>query len=124
MDGGDFRLEQEERKAILEGTLERLLGWIKDVDGRVQTTLAIDIAMLGILAARAPPFDRWWSLASLTFLLTLGTLFASVGFTFLAVFPRLVGPSESLVYFGSIAAFPEEVFTRKSRDITPESYNS
>lgn len=115
-------MEQPERVRTLEETLDRLLGWIGAVDSRIQTTLAVAIAMLGVIAAKAPAPSLWWSAAGVFFLLGFGALLVSASMTFFAVFPRLSGHHESLIYFGSIASLSEGTFAQQSRSMTVESY--
>ena len=119
---GNARTEQPERVRILEETLDRLLSWIGAVDSRIQTTLAVAIAMLGVIAAKAPTPSLWWSGAGSFFLLSFGVLLVSASMTIFAVFPRLSGHHDSLIYFGSVAGLPEGTFAERSRNMTVESY--
>ena len=84
--------------------LEKQLGWISAVDGKVPAIYAINIAMLGALSALIPQ-NMFWSLCSIVFCsLSIFLLLGSMGFLIITIFPRLSGPKKSLIYFGDIVS--------------------
>lgn len=114
-------MEQHSRTEHLEKSLDRMLHWIAAADAKVAPVLAIDTAMLGVLAALLPPYvirESWvFAAASTAFLL----LTISLILLFLSMFPRISGPKGSLVYFGRITdrdetAFTEELFRRSEEE--------
>jgi hypothetical protein len=77
---------------LLNRILERNLQWISTADSKITPLLAIDTAMLGVLAASAPRSNDWLALpaiaASISSLLLIGSIICLV----VANFPRLSGP--------------------------------
>lgn len=87
----------------LEKTLERLQSWIKAADAKTAPVLAIDTAMLGVLATFAPPSMKGWTmLAAIAASIAGILLLASLVFLFLAAFPRTEGPKKSCIYWEGI----------------------
>ncbi len=112
----DVQIERTEK------SLERLLEWIRAVDAKTPVVMAIDTAMLGVLAALAPaPRDlspyHWLSIA-------LGTLalIASLGLCAAATFPQTEGPKGSVIYFGGIAARSAFAFADTMRTLSSAEY--
>jgi hypothetical protein len=115
-------MESEPNREILEKTLERMLYWIAAADNKVAPVLAIDTAMLGILAAIAPKPGAWTLAAVITTLLALSLLFLSLGFLFYASFPRTHGPKGSLVFFGGITERKRSVFVAEITNVQVHQY--
>ncbi len=98
-------------KAIIEAehNLDRLLDWIGRYDNRASLLFTLDTAMLGTLALRlSSSIGHGYSqLLLVPFILTAGISILGTVFT---IFPRLKGPTESLIYFGSIAKLEKKKF--------------
>lgn len=95
---------------LLDRILGRNLGWIATADSKVAPILAVDTAMLGVLAALVPRPSGWTFLQVAATSLAVALLLASVVCLVLAVFPRTEGPRGSRVYFGSIAKMEREAY--------------
>lgn len=89
--------------AIAGKLLELQLKWIGAADARIAPLFAIDTAMLGVLAARAPALAKWTPDVSIFAGAAFVFLGCSILFLALATFPRLEGPPASLHFFGGIA---------------------
>ena len=98
---------------MLERILDRNLRWIAAADSKVAPTLAITTAMLGTLAAflAASTTLTWFPVVLVTG--TVGLLLASIAFLVTAVFPRLRGPTDSIIFFGAIAKLPKTRYIAK-----------
>lgn len=107
---------------VLEKTLERMLHWISAADNKVASVLAIDTAMLGVVAAIAPKPGNWTLGAGLTTGVTVLLIFVSLGLLFLASFPQTVGPKGSLVFFGGIIEREQSVFVAEITDLPVNKY--
>lgn len=101
-----------ERTERLDRILERNLAWIAAADSKTAPILAVDTAMLGVLAALTPAPPDWRVVSAVFAVVTCLFLLASLVFLIAAVFPRVDGPEGSLVFFGGI----------RSRD--PDAYVS
>ena len=106
-------MEQFEQleKAIIEAehNLDRLLEWIGRYDNRASLLFTLDTAMVGTLALRLSSSigHGYNPLLLVLFILTVGISILGTVFT---IFPRLKGPAESLIYFGSIAKLEKKKF--------------
>jgi hypothetical protein len=94
----------EARLNLLLGVLERNLMWVAAADSKVGPVLALDTAMLGVLAALAPSPSSWDIVQAGTGGVAVVLLLASTACVAFAVFPRLEGPKGSRIFFGGIAA--------------------
>lgn len=110
-------MESELNREVLEKTLDRLLFWIAAADSKIAPVLAIDTAMLGVLAAIAPKLGAWTLLAVISTALALLFLLTSLGLLFFASFPRTRGPKGSLVFFGGITERERSVFVGEITDL-------
>lgn len=115
-------MDDHEAIRVLEGSLNRLLGWIAAADSRFSAVLAIDTAMLGVLAAITPSHADWTIPAAISASIAALLLGASLLFLALSTFPRTTGPRGSLVYFGGIAALEADQYFRLVREITTDKY--
>ena len=84
-----------------ERELDSLLDWIGKYDNRAAILFTLDTAMVGTLALRlsSSKFTAY-NLLPLMASILLGI---SVIGTAITIFPRLKGPPDSLIYFGSVA---------------------
>jgi hypothetical protein len=115
-------MESEPSIEILEKTLERMLYWIAAADNKVAPVLAIDTAMLGIVAAIAPKPEAWNPAAVITTAIALALLFSSLALLFYASFPRTHGPKGSLVFFGGITERERSVFVAEITSLKLSQY--
>lgn len=88
----------KERLLTAQWMLERQLHWISAADMKVGVVVAIDTAMLGGLAAAfASTQERTgWAIAAC--ILALGLAGVGLFCAALAVFPRLDGPPDSMLF--------------------------
>lgn len=87
-----------------EASLDRLLEWIRAVDAKTPVVMAIDTAMLGVIAATAPGPDHFCASTWLWIAVGTASLVVSLSLCALATFPQTKGPEGSLIYFGGIAS--------------------
>lgn len=95
---------------IQERTLGYQLDWIKAVDTKTEILIAIDLAMLGLLAAVAPKPTDLSALPIIMLSASALPLLVSLFYCVRATFPHLDGPRGSLIYFGGICAHDREGF--------------
>ena len=91
-----------------ERELDRLLDWIGKYDNRAAILFTLDTAMVGTLALRlnSSKFTAYNLLPLVAFI----SLSISVIGTAITIFPRLKGPQNSLIYFGSVSKMGEDSF--------------
>jgi hypothetical protein len=92
-----------------ERNLDRLLDWIIRYDNRAALLFTLDATMVGTLALRLSSSigPGYSSILLVPFILTVGISILGTAFT---IFPRLKGPTDSLLYFGSIAKMEKKNF--------------
>jgi hypothetical protein len=105
-----------------EKTLDRLLEWIRAVDTKTPVVMAVDTAMLGVLAALAPSPDQFGATTWLCIAFGSVALIVSLGLCAMATFPQTKGPEGSLIYFGGIAARSAEAFAQAMYEQTNTQY--
>ncbi len=93
-----------------EKILTLQLDWVRTADSKVPPLFAIDISMLGLLAALVKLLPAWTIPAAVACSIAAIPLLLSLVFLALAMFPRLDGPKESNVFFGGIAKQSEKSF--------------
>ncbi|MBW9263725.1 MAG: hypothetical protein K1564_19360 [Candidatus Thiodiazotropha sp. (ex. Lucinisca nassula)] len=93
-----------------EKVLTLQLEWVKTADSKVPPLFAIDIAMLGLLAALVKVLPSWTIPAAIACSIATIPLLLSLFSLALAMFPRLDGPKESKVFFGGITKQSEKNF--------------
>ena len=118
-------MEQSEplEKVIIEAehNLDRLLDWIGRYDNRAALLFTLDTAMVGILALSLSSSTGFGYSPILLgfFILTVGISILGTAFT---IFPRLKGPTDSLLYFGSIAKLEKKNYIELFKTRTPTVY--
>ncbi len=115
-------MDSDQKIAFLETTLERLLSWIEAADSKVGLVLAIDTAMLGVLAALAPSPSGWTVESVILAAVALVLLLISLLTSSVASFPRTEGPPESMIYFKGITEREAHQYERAVSDLTTEQY--
>jgi hypothetical protein len=107
---------------MAESLLERIIGWIGAADSKIGAVFALDISMLGVLAALLPNPDSWSITAAIfSSLATIGLL-SSLVFLSLSSFPRTTGPKSSLLFFGSIAAREVHSYLKEMKELSDVHY--
>lgn len=113
----------KDRLPIAQWILERNLAWVAAAEVKVAVIVTIDMALLGSIgaaysaastAARVACADLFWTIFAAT-LVAAGIFCAAM-----AVLPRLNGPPESLVFFGSIQSLPHSEYLKRFKN-APES---
>jgi hypothetical protein len=111
-----------QRVSVIETSLSRQLAWIAAADAKSGFVFAVATAMLGLLAATAPPFGGWTplgvSLGVVTAVLLLGSLAGALA----AVFPRTKGPRISVIFFGGITSRNVDAFRSDVHSLSEETY--
>lgn len=94
----------QEQRAVAAENLSRVVSWIDNYDTKASVLLGVVIGMAGISAAMAPPPDTWTLRSALAALATGSLVIMTLMFVHLGNYPRLKRRSDSLLYFGAIAA--------------------
>jgi hypothetical protein len=111
-----------ERLTECKWILERQLQWIAAAEVKVGVVASIELAMiagLGAIYMEAQPRSFWVVVSSLVFgICAVATLYCAG----MALWPRVKGPSNSLVFFAPVAAlsavdFAEKLATTQHRDL-------
>lgn len=104
-------MENNQLTEVSRDQLDRVLGFFSRVDTVSSFVLGIDIGMLALLAANAPPVKSlsWYALGALIPVVLMGK---SLAHLYQASFPQLEGGWMSLIYFREIAARNEDEFIR------------
>lgn len=106
---------------LLDRILGRNLNWVASADSKVTPMLAINTAMLGVIAALVPKASDWSVLSGIVTSIATLSLFGGIVFLVLATFPRLNGPKSSLLFFGGISSYEEDQYLEKIlQGVTPE----
>jgi hypothetical protein len=95
---------------LSSGILERNLSWISSADSKISPVLAINTAMLGVIIALLPTASGWSIVTAIFSSITVILLIGSIICLISATFPRLKGPKGSLIFFGGIAEYEQEVY--------------
>ena len=103
-----------------EHLLTILLDWIGRYDNRSALLFTLNLAMIGTLALkiRYSAHSFYGLLNSIAFTLLGISIIASS----ITIFPRLKGPRDSLIYFGSIAKMEKREFKDKFVNRTKTAY--
>ena len=99
-----MEIERAERVLFLQ------LEWIKTADSKVPPLFAINIAMLGIMAALIKTITTWTIATAIASSISTLLLLLSMSSLALCMFPRLDGPKGSSIFFGGIAKQVEVKF--------------
>ena len=92
-----WNLESQER------TFDRISEWIRAVDVKSSSVLAIDTALIAVIVGLAARPGGWTSWDGILILLGGAFLIASVVMVALSIIPQLTGNKQSLIFFGDIA---------------------
>ena len=116
-------MQDEDLIPFLETNLSRQLHWIASADAKVAFVFTLATAMLGVLAAVAPSGSECWS-QTFAVLTLIAAVLETVALTFasFAAFPRIKGPTGSLIYCGGIAERTHDQFGDALRDMSSASY--
>ena len=98
---------------LIDRILSRNLSWVAAADSKVTPVLAIDTAMLGVLAALVPSAASWKAVPAILAAVSGLLLCGSVVNLIVATFPRLSGPRASLVFFGGISSFERDKYVKQ-----------
>jgi hypothetical protein len=119
--------------ALAERTLDRQLELVRTADSKVAPVFAVDAAMLSVLGVRLPAFQSFTPGAAVAWGLAAAALLISLVFLGMVAFPRLEGPKESLVFFGTAAKMEAETYVTRllssdagalSRDIALQAHRN
>ena len=91
-----------------EKVLSLQLEWVKTADSKVAPLFAINAAMLGLLVALIKLLPAWTIATAIFSSITVILLAVVILFLALTMFPRLIGPKESNIFFGGISKKSEE----------------
>jgi hypothetical protein len=101
MDTQNENLELKARLTLAQWTLDKNLGWIAASEVKSAFTFAAAASMLGVLYSSLSSI--YWLSTYLIFLAIISFAFLGISclLTFLVVIPRLNGPSNSFLFFGT-----------------------
>ena len=103
------RTPQDQRKEARD-QLTLILSFFPRVDAKASALLAINTAMLAVLASSAPPLSAMSVFSCVLAGITAALTSASLWFLYRVAFPALDGGHESLIYFREIARRTETTF--------------
>lgn len=103
------RSPQDQRKEARD-QLTLILSFFPRVDAKASALLAINTAMLAVLASNAPPVSTMSVSSCVLAGITLAMIATSLWFLYRVAFPALDGGHESLIYFREIARRTESNF--------------
>jgi Family of unknown function (DUF5706) len=116
-------MENKQLIDLARDQLNRVLGFFPRVDAKISVLLSVAIAMLALLAGKAPIKElQWNSRPALLAVLALALIALSLIFLYQASFPRLVGGHLSLLYFREIAKRQEAAFITEFCEQTEEAF--
>ena len=78
----------QDKIEILDKILSHNLGWISVADVKITPLLAVDTAMLGVLAFLIPSAKAWTTVPVILAFISAVLLFLSIGLLIAANFPR------------------------------------
>jgi hypothetical protein len=115
------RMKTEDLLNASKDELNLILSFFSRVDTRASVILAIDTAMLALLASNTPTFHAmsWSSLIAILPVVLIGI---SLYHLYKAAFPRLEGGRSSLIYFREIAQRTEYKFISEFISQSEEEY--
>lgn len=99
--------------ATINATLERNLAWVRAADAKVPPIFAVDAAMFGLLGLRLPHLETMSPFIVVLWGLAAATLLGSLVCLGLVAFPRLAGPKDSVVFFGTAARMEETAYIQR-----------
>jgi len=103
----------QQKREIAERALERNLGWVRAADAKVPPLFAVDAAMLGVLGLRLPHFGEFSPLTTLVLAIAIALLLLSLVALGFVALPKLTGPPDSIVYFGTAALMGETTYLER-----------
>lgn len=111
-----------ERLRLAEASLDRHLSWIQSIDSKVSLVVAVNIGMLGYLAATLPEAKASPLVTVVLVVLGMAPNVISLACCAMAMCPRLRSPNLSVLFFGTISAHSPEEYTRRLKALTGEEY--
>lgn len=102
-----------EPMTIASAALERNLAWVRTADAKVSPVFAVNAGMLGVLGVRMPDLETLPVVVVLVWALAAAALLGSTICLGLVVFPRLTGPKDSVVFFGTVVHMAESVYIQR-----------
>lgn len=101
-----------------EKILSLQLEWIRASDAKIPSLFAVNIAMLGVIAALTKTLSSWTIFGAIFTVLCLIPLVLSVAFLVFAMFPQLNGPKKSNIFFGGIVKKTESTYIAEVKKIS------
>jgi hypothetical protein len=90
--------------------LDLVLSFFSRADAKASVVLAVDTAMLAVIASNAPPLHKMSVLSGTLAAITILVIAGSLWFLYRIAFPSLAGGHRSLIYFREIAKRTEANF--------------
>jgi len=114
-------MDTAQLKDIAAEQLDRVLGFFPRVDAKASVVLGVDITLLGLLAANAPPYkllNGYFVFAAIP----VALISISLWNLYQSAYPKLEGGSRSLIYFREIAGRTESGFIDEFKAQSEENY--
>ena len=112
------RMKIERAEKILQLQLE----WVKTADSKVPPLFAINIAMIGVLSALAKAHESWTLISGISVFICASLLIYSIANMAFTMFPTLLGPNNSNLYFGGIIKQSNENFHNNINQLSDDDY--
>lgn len=109
---------EQDRFRITQWILERQIGWIVSADVKVGAVVAIQTAMAGVLAAAFSSSNNRSEWAILSTVAAFACAIGAFVCASFALFPRVDGPSKSLLFFGRICSLSRSDYINEIRSAT------
>lgn len=115
-------MDINQRIDFLEKSLDRIVVMISATDLKLPYIVAIDTAMIGVIAAMSAGRDGLFPAEILALL--LGTLppLLSLVFVALVAIPRTEAPRDSIIFFMHIQRIPLDEYAAQVREVKAEDY--
>lgn len=107
---------------LYEKSLERMLAWVQASESRLGIIVPTATSMLGVMSGLAGFARSFNWLLYFALILSVIFLILSLVFAFFAVYPRVNGPKDSLIFFGKVKMLSVEDFRLKMDSASESSY--
>ena len=108
----------------LENNLERQIGWVRASESRLSLVLPLSTVLFGVIAAKLDQIPDGFTMVLGASWISLALVSLSIIFAAISTFPRTNGPSDSIVFFGSMARESYVAYLDKIENIDGESYRA
>lgn len=106
----------------IEKSLERQLGWVRSAESRLNLVLPLGTVLFGGMAIKLDQLPEFCTPLALSAWTSLVLIVFSIISAAVSVFPQTKGPKGSLLFFGTIAEMPLEIFIENMNKTEASEY--